>query len=155
MKARIFIALAAAFLVAADDEAVTKERKLFKGEWELVAATSDGQKLEKAMIGDQTAVFDGMSYKQLTDDKVVEEGDFEIDPKADPKTIDFVIKEGPDKGKRQLGLYKLDGKTLTLSLARPGDKERPKTLESKPGSNVSLLVFEREEDEKEKKDKDK
>jgi uncharacterized protein (TIGR03067 family) len=155
VKARIFIALAAAFLVAADDEAVTKERKLFKGQWELVAATSDGQKLEKAMLGDQTAVFDGMSYKQLTDDKVVEEGDFEIDPKADPKTIDFVIKKGPDEGKRQLGLYKFDGKTLTLSLARPGDKERPKTLESKPGSTVALLVFEREEDEKGKKDKDK
>ena len=152
MNARILIALTSLLLMAAaDDDDASKDRASFKGEWGMVAVTADGRSIPKSMLDDTKAVFDGKTYKQITGGTVLEEGEFELDAKADPKTIDLVIKKGADAGKTQLGLYKVDDKRLTLCLGKPGEKDRPKAFESKPDSGATLFVFEQAA----AKDKDK
>ncbi len=55
-------------------------------------------------------------------------GTFKIDASKTPKTIDITLKEG-EKETTQLGIYKLDGDALVISLAEAGAKERPKDFD--------------------------
>jgi uncharacterized protein (TIGR03067 family) len=73
-----------------------------------------------------------------------EEGGYTIDSSKTPKTIDFDIKTGNDKGKKQLGIYKLDGDKLTIVAASAGETERPKTLEPEPDAGLLVIVLKRE-----------
>jgi uncharacterized protein (TIGR03067 family) len=64
-----------------------------------------------------------------------------VDGDNDPKTIDFIFLERPDKGKKSLGIYKLEGKDkIVLCWSDPG-KERPTKYESKPDSGILLQVL--------------
>ncbi|MFO0952434.1 MAG: TIGR03067 domain-containing protein [Isosphaeraceae bacterium] len=150
MRNRTLFALAALLLTAADDPAATQEQEKFKGRWEIVGVTENGQAVAKSQFGGLSAVFEGENYKQFFNDKVVEEGTYKLDPKAEPKTLDLVIRTGADAGKTQLGLYKFEGKTLVLSLVRAGVAERPKSFESKAGTGILLFTMERAEPGKEK-----
>jgi uncharacterized protein (TIGR03067 family) len=60
--------------------------------------------------------------------------------KKTPKQIDF-IKDGKVNSH---GIYELKGKKLTLCFDR-ARRDRPKTFESKEGTQVQLLVLERRE----------
>jgi uncharacterized protein (TIGR03067 family) len=59
----------------------------------------------------------------------------DLNAKANPHpTIDIEIVDGPDevKGKKSLGIYKLDGDKLTVCVGMPGLDKRPsefKTVE--------------------------
>jgi len=66
---------------------------------------------------------------------------FDIDPKADPAAITM-----RGMGSRQsslIGIWKVDGDTLTLCLDRSGTNARPKSFESPKGSQITLYVFKR------------
>lgn len=66
-----------------------------------------------------------------------------IDPSKKPKTIDYQMTDGVTKGKRQLGIYEVDGDTFKSSFARP-DAARPKDFASKPGDGHTVSVWKRE-----------
>lgn len=63
-----------------------------------------------------------------------------IDDAADPKTIDFMIEEGPDNaaGKTAYGLLKRDGDKFVIAVAPHGLGERPKNFEPIDGE---VFVF--------------
>jgi uncharacterized protein (TIGR03067 family) len=143
----VLVGLTAVLLVAADEAAVTRERAKFAGEWDLVSAAFDGRKVPKAEVGEPSIEFEGTTYRQYLGKAVTEAGACAIDPTARPKALDFVITKGPDTGKRQLGLYKITGDTLTLCLAAPAATVRPRGFASTPGSGLALLVLERSDDE--------
>jgi uncharacterized protein (TIGR03067 family) len=65
-----------------------------------------------------------------------------LDPAKTPKTIDFTHSEGPDKGKTEPGIYKIDGDTLTYCVTDIG-KERPTVFATKEGTKNSLFVLKR------------
>ena len=48
--------------------------------------------------------------------------------------------EGAAKGKKVLGIYKLDGDNATFCFAQP-DKERPTKFETKEGSGLTLSTW--------------
>jgi uncharacterized protein (TIGR03067 family) len=70
---------------------------------------------------------------------------FTVRPTKTPKEIDLVgvfsTISGDEKGKKELGIYKLDGDTLTLCLADEGLTTRPTGF--KPGENTTLYRFTR------------
>jgi uncharacterized protein (TIGR03067 family) len=72
-------------------------------------------------------VFKGDKYEQWTNNAVDERGTVKLDGSTKPISIDFVITEGNDAGKLQLGLVELTGDTLSLAFAAPGNPTRPKT----------------------------
>jgi uncharacterized protein (TIGR03067 family) len=68
---------------------------------------------------------------------------FSIDPTKKPKAIDYVMTDGPTKGKTHLGIYELDGDTVKFCFAAPG-KDRPTEFTAKDGSQNTLSVWKRE-----------
>jgi uncharacterized protein (TIGR03067 family) len=132
MKALAFAALAmgaalAGLVRAADDQKSDLER--IQGSWLTTGIEVDGQKaVPPATIKTR---FKDKNYSQSADGKEVETGAFALDDSKNPKTIDFKIETGPDAGKDQAGIYKFDGEELILCVARPGDKTRPKSFETK------------------------
>ncbi len=65
-----------------------------------------------------------------------------VDPSRKPRTIDYQMTEGFTKGKRQLGIYEVDGDTFKACFGKPG-AERPTDFASKPGDGSTLSVWKR------------
>jgi len=66
-----------------------------------------------------------------------------IDPKQSPKSIDVIADGGPTRGKRVLGIYRLDNDLLTICMA-DADQPRPKDFTAGKGSRQTLMIFTRE-----------
>lgn len=129
--------LAVAAVVAFATAGVADDKKPLEGKWTIESLTRDG-KADDGMKG-ATRVHEGDKYTITPpkDSKApTTEGTFTID--AEKKTIDMKPSSGNFKGKTLLGVYKLDGDTLTVAFA---EAERPKGFESKEGSKVVVAVM--------------
>jgi uncharacterized protein (TIGR03067 family) len=113
------------------------------GDWSMVSGEADGQAMPAEMVktgkrsakdGEVTITIGG---------RVFFKAKFTIDPRKKPAAIDYDMTEGPTKGKKQLGIYKLDGDTVTFCFAAPG-KERPTEFTSPAASERTLSVWKRE-----------
>lgn len=94
-----------------------------QGSWRVV--TFNGQDVPAS--AEAYLVFKGDKYEQWTNNSVGERGSLKLDASTKPALIDFVITEGNDAGKVQLGLVDITGDTLSLAFAAPGSATRPKT----------------------------
>ena len=114
-------------------DAVKKAVDQIQGSWQIV--TFNGQDAPAGT--DARLTFTGDKYEQSTAGSVEERGTFKLNPATKPMSIDLMIAEGTDAGKLQLGLYEVNGETLSLSFAAPGDAVRPKT----PADGVINVVL--------------
>jgi uncharacterized protein (TIGR03067 family) len=136
-------------LAAGDDAAVGKELKALQGKWKTVAVEAGGKPFPRDAIPAFTFVVaaDGKSTGQTP------QGEFRftilVDPRKDPKTIENRHETGEQKGKRQYGIYKLEGDRFTVCMTPPGRAEgdRPKDFTTKDTTNV-VFVFERVKEDK-------
>jgi len=129
--------LAVAAVVAFAAVGVADDKKPLEGKWTIESITRDG-KADDALKG-ATRVHEGDKYTitPAKDSKgTATEGTFTVD--AEKKTIDMKPSSGTFKGKTLLGVYKLDGDTLTVAFT---ETERPTGFESKEGSKVVVAVM--------------
>lgn len=105
----------------APQDDVRKEADKLQGSWAI--AMFNGEEVPAG--AEAYLVFTGDKYEQWTGPQMDERGAVKLDVKARPMAIDLIIAEGADAGKTQLGAYQLDGDTLYLSMAMPGDASRP------------------------------
>jgi uncharacterized protein (TIGR03067 family) len=141
----VLLVAGAALAVAADDKKddAKDELKKFEGTWQLVSSEHDGEKapaeeIKKAM---PKAVVKGDKVTLSAGGKTVMEAEFTVDPTKKPKTIDSTATAGPDKGKKTLGIYELDGDNLKICF---NEKERPKEFSAKKGSGNTMDTYTRE-----------
>ena len=146
----VLIVLAAPFLVAAgtgDD--VRKELKALQGKWKTVAGEAAGMAFPKDGIPDFTFVIaaDGKGTGKTPQDDL--SFTITVNPKKNPKTIENLHEGGKQKGKKQYGIYKLEGDKFTVCMTPPGSAEgdRPKDFTTKDTTNV-VFVFERVKENK-------
>src|SRR6185369_5670841 len=123
----LFVMMAPAVLNAGDD-ATAKELKALERKWKAVEMEAGGQALPKNSLpefiftvgagGKATAKF-GQQEDQAT---------ITVDPGKNPKTIDNAHESGATKGKKQYGVYKLEGDKWTVCMSQPGvaESDRPK-----------------------------
>ncbi len=107
------------------------DQELIQGDWAVVKAEQEGKdpvEFEKGLAPFVT--YKGNKYTFKGVGLMTEAGEFKLDPKAKIPTLDYTITDGDHKGKKQLGIYKLEGDTLTICLAQEGADKRPASFKT-------------------------
>jgi uncharacterized protein (TIGR03067 family) len=122
------------------DDANKSDLAALQGEWQMISGETGGMQFpaesaktgKRICKGDQvTVTFGGMMIMKAT---------IMLDATKNPKTIDYKLTDGPNKGKTQLGIYELKDDTFKSCFAAP-DHERPTEFETKPGDGRTLSVW--------------
>ena len=85
-----------------------------------------------------TVTFTGDKYNQTQGGQVVERGTIKLDASKTPLAIDFMIQEGGDANKTQLGVLQITDDTITCKVNAAGATERPKDFVPADGYFVFL-----------------
>jgi uncharacterized protein (TIGR03067 family) len=115
-----------------------------EGTWSELSQVFNGSKMPDNFVVGNRTTFTGTTYVHIYRNEFAEDGTFVLNPVVSPKTIDFQIAHGPNAGKRQMGIYKLEGDILTICVAHPDSRTRPSAFVSTAGSNGGLVVLKRE-----------
>lgn len=116
------------------------EMAKLEGEWSMVSGEANGQAMPEEMVKSGKRVAKNGETTITVNGQVYFKAKFTIDPIKKPKAIDYVMTEGPAQGRKLLGIYKVDGDTVTFCFAAPG-KDRPTDLTAKEGSEQTLSVW--------------
>jgi uncharacterized protein (TIGR03067 family) len=113
-----------------------------QGTWFAVSFRRDGQETPAAIVRtiQRTVEKDHVTWKR--DGKSFAGTTIVLDPKQAPAAIDVLPDGGPSRGKRVLGIYRLEGNRLTICMADP-DRPRPREFAAEKGSKQTLMVFTR------------
>lgn len=138
----LIVLLTPAFLIA--DDGVQKELKTLQGKWKTVAMEAGGNPLPKDNVLNFTIEIsaDGKGTGKLPEEEI--RFTLTVDPKKNPKTINNTHESGNQQGKKQYGIYKLEGDKWTVCMSPPdaNETDRPKEFNTKDTPNV-IFVFER------------
>ncbi len=104
-------------------------RRKLRGTWRLIA--EDGQDIRDGEEESRRLILNGAAYEERVGDLRDVRGAWWTDPLTEPPAISFTPKTGPDAGKPHQGIYRLEGKVLTVCLAYPGHP-RPIAFLSQP-----------------------
>lgn len=133
--------LAAVAAAQQDDNALTP----LQGTWKLIAYEALGKKSSAQDLEEVALALrvQGDRYADFSAGKVVEEGKIKLAADKKPAQIDIFIEKGADAGKKQLGIYKVEGDTLTFAIAPAGSKDRPASFTTKLESRFNVQIFKR------------
>lgn len=128
-------------LHADETDAIKKDLAQLQGEWTMVSGSADGQAMPEEMRKEMKRLCKGDEVTVMMGSQVFLKAKFTIDPTKKPKTVDYDMTEGFTKGKKQLGIYELNGDTFKACFNSPG-AERP--TEFKSGAGLTLSEWKRQ-----------
>ena len=143
MHASLVVGLALSLGAPAPKEGEKKDTSIV-GEWVGVKAVAGGKE-RPVPAGGVTFTFtaDGKFLVREGKREKADEGTYKVDPRKDPAEIDIMAPEDKKQGTIP-GIYKVEGDTLTLCIARGGpESERPTKFESPDGARVMLMTMKR------------
>jgi RNA polymerase sigma factor (sigma-70 family) len=123
---------------AAGKGAAPKDEENILGTWVLVSSEEGGQRAPEELIKEARVTFAADGKMTVKQGEKEQEFTYQLDPAKKPKEFNGTN----DKGRTVLGIYKLDGDTLTVCFDRGGD--RPTEFASPAGTTVVLEVLKRE-----------
>ena len=127
---------------AAESEAAKKDLAQMQGEWSMVSGSADGQAMPEVMAKQMKRVCKGDETTTTRAGQLFFKAKITIDPSKKPRTIDYQMLDGFNKGQKQLGIYELEGDTFRSCFGKPG-AERPTDFTCKPGDGRTLSVWKR------------
>ena len=145
MKWHRLLVVGVVFLLVAGDaqDEVKKELARFEGTWKWVSIEMEKMKLSADALEHPRLKLMGDKFSVTEENNATFGGTFKVDPSKKPKTIDVTFGDGPEKGKKALGIYELEGDTYKV-ITDPAGKSRPTEFAVKPGSGHVLQVLKRE-----------
>jgi uncharacterized protein (TIGR03067 family) len=141
-----FVLAIPAVLCAGNRNEVDKELKALEGKWKAVAMEAGGKSVPKENVLEFTFIVAANGKSTVQIPKGEYKTTITVDPKKTPKTIDNSHESGAQKGKKQYGIYKLEGDKWTVCMSIT-DGDRPKGFDTKDTANV-VFVFERQKEDK-------
>ncbi len=111
-----------------------------EGIWLAESAIADG-KPNPRMLGAQFVFGDGKMSIQGAGGEKLPDATFALDATTTPKSIEITTPSAGEGG-GGLGIYSIEGDTLKICTARPGDP-RPEEFQSTSGSARILIVLKR------------
>ena len=93
-------------------------KKLF-GAWQATGGET-GREKQSAMDVRGTRISFDYTHISLHEGERTTEADYRLDPEKNPKQIDLTLTGAGNKGEKLLGIYRLDGESLTLCVGEPG-----------------------------------
>ena len=144
----VLVLTAPYFLCAADDDA-RKELKALQGKWKAIALEADGKPLPKEVVPDFLFIVEADGKAKGLMGKTEYQAKISVDPTKTPKTIANAYETGPHKGKKQFGIYKVEGGRWIVCMTAPGavEGDQPKTFDTKNTKNV-VFTFEKVKEDK-------
>ena len=115
--------------------------RALEGEWAFASLEVDGQPVPSTLHITSRILIDGDRFRTESPEANYD-GEFLIDVEAEPHTIDIAFVEGPEAGESSLGVFMLDGDTLTICLGLVG-ASRPQAFRTTPGSGHALETLRR------------
>lgn len=143
MKLRVMAIGIAWLLLAASPppEAVQKELDAIRGTWTVATAEQDGRADDS--MKNATVTITGDQFTTKVGATPLRHGTVAIDPTKQPKTIDLVYSDGPQKGKSSLGIYNLHEDSWILFFSVPG-KKRPADFNRNVTIGQKFMVLKKE-----------
>ena len=133
MKGLLSVAAGLVFLVAVgaqDNEAIKKDKGLFKGTWKFESLETAEAK--KDDLDGATLAFDGDKIEFKKGDET-KKATFTINPAGTPKEIDLKTEE-----KEMHGIYKIEKNILTMCIC-DGNEARPNEFAAKNAHALMIL----------------
>ncbi|HEV3204267.1 MAG TPA: TIGR03067 domain-containing protein [Gemmataceae bacterium] len=142
---KMMVALTVCVLFGADSpkDAIKKEMGQLQGEWSMVSGERDGESLPEDLVQDAKRVTKEDEVTVTLAGQVYLKAKFAISPSKKPKTIDYTLQDGSEKGKTMLGIYELEGDKVKFCFSSPG-KDRPTEFNTKEDSGKTLSVWKRD-----------
>lgn len=140
----VFVLVMPVVLFADNAKDVSKELKDLEGKWKAVAMEAGGQPFPKESVPDFTFIVAANGKATGKSPQEEYQATITVDSTKSFWTIDNLHETGAQKGKKQYGIYKLEGDKWTVCMTRPGvvESDRPKDFNTKDTANV-VFVFER------------
>jgi uncharacterized protein (TIGR03067 family) len=113
-----------------------------EGEWTMLSGAQSGQPMPKDWHKFAKRTATGNRITVTMNGQVMLDVRFTVNRESDPKAIDYVVAAGPAIGKRQYGIYRLDGETLTTAIAALGDP-RPADFRTQTGDGRLVTSWRR------------
>jgi uncharacterized protein (TIGR03067 family) len=115
-----------------------------QGDWTTKSFLLGGGPLpQKKQFPDRLMTIKGETFSERRAGKIAVRGTLKIDATKTPKWMDATFLEGgPGLNETVLGIYKLDGDTLTVCCGAVDDP-RPSAFESKTGTSLRLIEYKR------------
>lgn len=142
ISAAIVLAISFGALAAPAPKESKSDASKFEGTWTFTSWEHAGRVLPDEARDTARWSVDGDKYN-FEIQGVKEVGTIKLDSSKKPATIDLNISEGTDKGKSQLGIYKIEKDTITFCFARPGVSERPTEFSTTEENNQILVTIKR------------
>ena len=108
-----------------------------------MSANVSGQELVVSELRVKFLVLDGRDYSIVDrSNQIVDKGEYLVNDRASPLTLDIVGREGPNAGRSMLAIFELCGDRLTVCYDLNG-KERPLDMEPRADQLLLSITYER------------
>jgi len=140
MTAAVVFGLVLAVGAPGEKDAPKKEAPTVVGEWDSEKAVQGGMERPLPDGGIKiTFTTDGkFLFKKGANDE--QTGSYKADATKSPSEIDITP---PNEDAPHIGIFKIDGDTLTICLADKGSTDRPTKFESPDGTKIMLITLKR------------
>jgi len=125
-----------------DEKATRSDLERLQGEWTMVSGEIQGEAMPDEIRTTARRVAKENETTVTVSGQLFMKARFTLEPSKKPKSIDYEMTGVPTEGKRQLGIYEIDGEAVKFCFASPGN-DRPTEFKTAAGDGRTLSVWKR------------